>query len=73
MPRSSRSTGSDAWEALREAADIVLAETPGDRARIADICGFAVMIPTRAPGLMRAQPPADEVTPYLELGTVVRR
>ena len=60
--------GLGAWESLREAADIVLAETPGDRERIASICGFAVMIPTRAPGLMRAQPPADEVTPYLELG-----
>jgi class 3 adenylate cyclase len=60
--------GLGAWEALREAADIVLAETPGDRARIAEICGFAVMIPTRAPGLMRSQPPAHQVTPYLELG-----
>ena len=26
------------------------------------------MIPTRAPGLMRVQPPAEEVRPYLELG-----
>ena len=60
--------GLGAWESLREAADIVLAETPSDRARIAGICGFAVMIPTRAPGLMSVQPPADDVRPYLELG-----
>ena len=44
------------------------AETPDDRARLAAICGFAVMIPTRGPGLMRMQPPAEEVWPYLELG-----
>ncbi len=60
--------GTTAWESLREAADIVHAETPGDRARLADICGWAVMLPTRASGLMRVQPPADEVRPYLELG-----
>jgi hypothetical protein len=60
--------GLAAWEASREAADIVQAETPDDHARLAAICGFAVMIPTRGPGLMRVQPPADEVRPYLELG-----
>jgi class 3 adenylate cyclase/tetratricopeptide (TPR) repeat protein len=60
--------GLAAWEALREAADIVRAEAPDDRARLAAICGFAVMIPTRGPGLMRVQPPAVEVAPYLELG-----
>ena len=60
--------GSGAWEALREAADIVLQETPDDHARIADICGWAVMLPTRASGTMRIQPPPDEVRPYLELG-----
>ena len=60
--------GSTAWESLREAADIVRRETPGDRARLADICGWAVIVPTRASGLMRVQPAADEVLPYLELG-----
>jgi class 3 adenylate cyclase/tetratricopeptide (TPR) repeat protein len=60
--------GLTAWESLREAADIVRAETPDDRERLASICGFAVMIPTRGPGLMRVQPPPDEVLPYLELG-----
>jgi class 3 adenylate cyclase/tetratricopeptide (TPR) repeat protein len=60
--------GSAAWEALREAADIVRSETPGDSMRLASICGFAVMIPTRGPGLMRIQPPAEEVLPYLQLG-----
>ena len=60
--------GLAAWEALREAADIVRAEAPDDRARLAAICGFAVMIPTRGPGLMRTQPPAEEVARYLELG-----
>jgi class 3 adenylate cyclase/tetratricopeptide (TPR) repeat protein len=60
--------GTTAWESLREAADIVQQETPGDRARLAAICGWAVMLPTRASGLMRVQPPADEVRPYLELG-----
>ena len=44
------------------------AEAPDDRARLAAICGFAVMIPTRGPGLMRTQPPAEEVARYLELG-----
>ncbi len=60
--------GGTAWESLREAADIVRAEAPEDRARLAAICGLAVMIPTRGPGLMRSQPPAAEVMPYLELG-----
>ncbi|MDX6628988.1 MAG: hypothetical protein QOH00_1234 [Gaiellales bacterium] len=60
--------GSTAWESLREAADIVRSETPDDHARLADLCGFAVMIPTRGPGLMRSQPPAEHVLPYLELG-----
>jgi class 3 adenylate cyclase/tetratricopeptide (TPR) repeat protein len=60
--------GLAAWESLREAADIVRSETPDDRSRLAYICGFAVMIPTRGPGLMRRQPPAEEVLPYLELG-----
>jgi class 3 adenylate cyclase len=60
--------GTSAWESLREAADIVRSETPHDDARLASICGFAVMIPTRGPGLMRIRPPAEEVLPYLELG-----
>ncbi len=60
--------GRAAWEALREAADIVRAAAPHDRARLASICGRAVMIPTRGPGLMRVQPPAEEVAPYLALG-----
>jgi len=36
--------------------------------RLAEICGFAVMVPARSSGLMRSSPPADEVAPYLELG-----
>ena len=60
--------GTTSWESLREAADIVNRETPGDRARLAHICGWAVMLPTRASGLMRTHAPADEVMPYLELG-----
>ncbi len=60
--------GSTAWEALREAADIVRSETPDDHARLADICGWAVLLPTRASGTMRVQPPADVVLPYLKLG-----
>jgi class 3 adenylate cyclase len=60
--------GVTAWESLREAADMVRAGAPEDRERLAAICGLAVMIPTRGPGLMRAQPPAEEVLPYLELG-----
>jgi class 3 adenylate cyclase len=60
--------GSTAWESLREAADIVREETPEDRARLARICGSAVMVPTRAGGLMRELPAPDDVRPYLELG-----
>jgi tetratricopeptide (TPR) repeat protein len=60
--------GTTAWESLREAADIVNDEAPDDRARLARICGSAVMVPTRAGGLMRAQPLAEEVKPYLDLG-----
>jgi class 3 adenylate cyclase/tetratricopeptide (TPR) repeat protein len=60
--------GSTAWESLREAADIVSRETPSDRMRLARICGFAVMIPARSAGLMRAAPAADEVSRYLDLG-----
>ena len=60
--------GSTAWEALREAADIVARETPSDRMRHARICGFAVMIPVRSAGLMRKAPAADEVSPYLDRG-----
>jgi tetratricopeptide (TPR) repeat protein len=60
--------GSLSWESLREAADIVKRETPGDTARLAHICAHAVMVPARAQGLMHVQPPADEVRPYFELG-----
>jgi class 3 adenylate cyclase len=60
--------GLTAWESFKEATDIVRSETPGERARLADLCGYVAMLPTRGPGLMRAQPPAQEVTPYLELG-----
>jgi class 3 adenylate cyclase len=60
--------GVPAWESLREAADIVSRETPEDHARLAYLCGFAVMITTRAPGLMLTQPSSDVVRPYLELG-----
>jgi class 3 adenylate cyclase/tetratricopeptide (TPR) repeat protein len=60
--------GSTAWESLREAADIVAREAPDDRLRLAEICGFAVMVPSRSSGLMRHSPAADEVAPYLELG-----
>jgi hypothetical protein len=60
--------GSTAWESLREAADIVARETPDDRMRLAEICGFAVMVPARSSGLMRHSPHAEEVAPYLELG-----
>lgn len=60
--------GSTAWDALREAAEIVRAEAPDDLARLAFLCGYAVMIPARAQGLMGEQPPADVVAPYLELG-----
>jgi class 3 adenylate cyclase len=60
--------GSTAWESLREAADIVRAAAPDERARLAQICGRAVMIPVRAAGLMRIQPEEQEVAPYLALG-----
>jgi class 3 adenylate cyclase/tetratricopeptide (TPR) repeat protein len=60
--------GSLSWESLREAADIVLREAPDERARLAQICAHAVMVPSRAQGLMNVRPPADEVRPYLELG-----
>jgi class 3 adenylate cyclase len=60
--------GLASWQALREAADIVHSETPDDHARLAEICGYVTMIPTRGPGLMRSQPPPEEVLPYLELG-----
>ena len=53
--------GTTAWASLKEAADIVRREAPADRARLARICGEAVMIPTRAQGLMQAQPDAAEV------------
>ncbi|HEX4690239.1 MAG TPA: adenylate/guanylate cyclase domain-containing protein [Solirubrobacteraceae bacterium] len=60
--------GTTAWESLRDAADIIRAETPDDRARLAYDCGFAAMIPVRAQGLMRTQPALEEVEPYLRLG-----
>src|SRR3954452_12276775 len=60
--------GSTSWEALREAADIVSREAPGERARLAHICAHGVMVPLRAQGLMRVQPPAEVVGPYLDLG-----
>jgi class 3 adenylate cyclase/tetratricopeptide (TPR) repeat protein len=60
--------GSLSWESLREAADILKAEAPDERERLALICAHAVMVPTRAQGLMHAQPPAEDVRPYLELG-----
>jgi class 3 adenylate cyclase len=60
--------GSTAWASLREAADIVTRETPDDHARIAHICGSAVMIPVRAQGMMRTEPTDADVRPYLELG-----
>ena len=60
--------GTLSWEALSEAADILVEHAPGERMRLATICGFAVMVPTRAQGLMRSSPTAAEVRPYLELG-----
>ena len=68
-PRSSRSTG---WVPGRRCArrpTSCAAETPGDRARLADHLRLRAMIPTRAPG-----PDADTAAgrgrsrPYLELG-----
>ena len=64
--------GSTAWESLREAADIVAREAPDDRMRLAEICGFAVMIPSRAPGLMRSSRRPTRSRRYLELGPRVR-
>ena len=50
------------------------AETPGrPRPARRGSAASRVMIPTRASGLMRAQPPAEEVRRYLELGLAVRR
>ena len=43
-------------------------ETPEDRQRLARICGFGVMIPARAQGLLRFAITAEEVRPYLDLG-----
>jgi hypothetical protein len=63
-----RFDGTAAWECLREAADIVRSHAPEDRARLARICGFAAMVPTRSQGLMRKAPRPEEVRPYLELG-----
>jgi class 3 adenylate cyclase len=60
--------GTTAWESLRDAADIVRAESPDDRARLAYDAAFAAMIPVRAQGLMRTQPAHEEVAPYLRLG-----
>jgi class 3 adenylate cyclase len=60
--------GTTAWESLRDAADIIRAEAPDDRARLAYDSGFAAMIPVRAQGLMRTQPAREEVAPYLQLG-----
>jgi tetratricopeptide (TPR) repeat protein len=60
--------GTTAWESLRDAADIIRADAPHDRARLAYICGFATMIPVRAQGLMRVGPAAEDVVPYLRLG-----
>ena len=41
---------------------------PGRQARLARICGFGVMIPARAQGLLRFAIGAEEVRPYLDLG-----
>jgi tetratricopeptide (TPR) repeat protein len=46
----------------------VASELPVDEARLARLCGYAVMIPGRARGLMSTQPSESEVAPYLELG-----
>ena len=60
--------GSTAWESLREAADIVREHAPHDRDRLAHLCGFVTVVPTRSQGSMREHPSEQAVAPYLELG-----
>jgi class 3 adenylate cyclase/tetratricopeptide (TPR) repeat protein len=60
--------GDDAWTSFREAADLRLTSAPEDARAIAHLCGRAIAIPTRWPGIMRNLPPRDEVERYLELG-----
>lgn len=63
--------GDVAWEALKESADITLADPPDDRREIARACAFAVEIPTRWPGMMTRHPKPDVVRGYIDSGLAV--
>ena len=62
------SRGDEAWKSFREAVDLRLASAPSDWRAIAHLCGRAIALPTRWPGIMRDLPPRDEVERYLEIG-----
>jgi len=62
------SDGDRAWECLKEAVDIVVANNPGDRREIARLCARALEVPTRGRGSMRTRLRREQAVPYLELG-----
>ena len=62
------SDGDRAWRYLKEAVDIREEADPNDTKEIARICAKALEVPTRTRGSMRARPPREEASPYLELG-----
>jgi class 3 adenylate cyclase len=62
------SDGDRAWECLKEAVDLRLANDPGDRREIARLCARALEVPTRGRGSMRTRLRREEATPYLEIG-----
>ena len=62
------SDGDRAWECLKEAVDLRVANDPEDRREIARLCARALEVPTRGRGSMRTRLRREEATPYLEIG-----
>ena len=62
------SDGDRAWECLKEAVDIRVANDPDDRREIARLCARALEVPTRGRGSMRTRLRREQAAPYLELG-----
>lgn len=60
--------GDLAWEALRESADITLANPPEDPREIARACAFAVETPTRWSGSMSYKVDVDVLKHYIDAG-----
>jgi class 3 adenylate cyclase/tetratricopeptide (TPR) repeat protein len=60
--------GDLAWQYMKDAADVRVAEVPDDSRAIARACAIALLTPTRWPGSMKSMIGGQEAESYLNLG-----